>query len=124
MYRLSKIAGMYYHDLTNENYQNSKRGTTVFEGTNSLNSLLDWIVILKRESRKAKYKTVELDLKSMVHIGPAFDTYIVLDNLPTWRRIVNVKKTVNANFLSIYYRVIQKRRKKGLFINTLILDVV
>ena len=54
--------------------------------------MLDSLLTLKGEPKKVDGKIVEYELYMLAHNGSSFDTYIILNNLPKWRRIVNIIK--------------------------------
>ena len=92
LYRLSKISRKYNRDLTNEEYQKCKNDTIVYTGTDCINQMLDYIITFKGEPKKVDNKIVEYELHMLGHNGSSFDTYIILNNLPKCRRIVNIIK--------------------------------
>ena len=58
-YRLSKIAGRYERDPTQEELKKSIDDTIAFAGDNCINNALDFCLKLKGEERKVKNKIVE-----------------------------------------------------------------
>ena len=92
MYRLGTIAAKYDRDLTLEEHEKCKKDTIAFYGTDCISKNLDWVDSLKGEPRKVKNKIVEYELQLTAHIGSVFDTYIVLNSLSNWDRIVNIVK--------------------------------
>ena len=54
--------------------------------------MLDCVSSFKGEPKKVKYKIVEFNLYLIAHNGSAFDSYVVLNNLPQWRNIVKLIK--------------------------------
>ena len=99
LYRLSKIAGKYNRVITPEDYQKCKRDTVAFHGTDCLSKLIEWLVTLKGEPRKLKFKIVQYQLQLIAHNGSAFDTYVVLNGSSNWHRIVNIVKMEKVLFL-------------------------
>ena len=91
-YRLSKIAGRYERDPTQEELQKSIKHTIVFAEDNCINNALDFCLKLKGEERKVKNKIVEYNLQLQAHNGSGFDTWIVLNNLPCDKHIVDIIK--------------------------------
>ena len=91
-YRLSKIAGRYERDPTQEELQKSIKDTIVFARDYCINNALDFCVKLKGEERKVKNKIVEYNLQMHAHNGSGFDIWIVLNNLPCDKNIVNIMK--------------------------------
>ena len=57
-----------------------------------INEMLDSLLRLKGEPKKVDGKIVEYELYMLAHNGSSFDTYIVLNVLPKWRRIVSIIK--------------------------------
>ena len=81
-YRLSRLAGRYKRDLT-----------IAFDGDSCVANALDFCLKLKSEERKdKKNKILENNLQPHAHNGSGFDTYIVLNNLPCEKIIVNIIK--------------------------------
>ena len=73
-YRLSKIAGRYERDPTQEVLQKSIKDTIAFAGDNCINNALDFDLKLKEEERKVKNKIVDYNLQMHAHNGSGFDT--------------------------------------------------
>ena len=61
--------------------------------------MLDDIITYKGEPKKVNNKIVEYELHMLAHNGSSFDTYIILNNLPKSRRIVNIIKNIKVLFL-------------------------
>ena len=92
-YRLSKLAGRYNRDLTRDEIDKCKKDTIAFDGDNCVEKGLDFCLKLKREEiRDKKGKVLEYNLQLHAHNGSGFDTWIVLNNLPCDKRIVNIIK--------------------------------
>ena len=91
-YRLSKIAGRYERDPSQEELQKSIDETIAFAGDNCIGNALDFCLKFKGEERKVKNKIVEYNLQMHAHNGSGFDTWIVLNNLPYDKHIVNIIK--------------------------------
>ena len=91
-YRLSKIAGRYERDPTQEELQKSIDDTVAFAGDNCIGNALDFCLKLKGDERKVKKKIVEYNLQMHAHNGSGFDTWIVLNNLPRDKHIVDIIK--------------------------------
>ena len=90
--RLSKIAGRYERDPTQEEFKKSIEGTIVFAEDNCINNALDFCLKLKRAKQKVKNKIVEYNLQMHAHNGSGFDTWIILKNLPCDKHIVDIIK--------------------------------
>ena len=91
-YRLSKRAGRYERDPTQEELQKSIDDTIAFAGDNCINNALDFCLKLKGEERKVKNKIVEYNLQMHAHSGSGIDTWIILNNLPCDKHIVDIIK--------------------------------
>ena len=77
-YRISKIAGRYERDPTQEELKKSINDTFSFEGDNCIGDVLDFLKKFKGEERKIKNKIVEYNLQLHAHNGSGFDTWIIL----------------------------------------------
>ena len=91
-YRLSKIAGRYERDPTKEELQKSIKDTIAFSGDDCINNALDYLLKLKGEERKVNNKIVEYNLQLHAHNGSGFDTWVILNNLPCDKHIVDIIK--------------------------------
>ena len=91
-YRLSKIAGRYEPDPTQEELKKSIDDPIAFAGDNCINNVLDFCLKLKGEERKVKNKIVEYNLQMHAHNGSGFDNRIILNNLPCDKHIVDIIK--------------------------------
>ena len=92
-YRLSKIAGRYDRDPTQEELKKSINDSIAFAGENCIGNALDFCLKLKGDERKVENKIVEYNLQMHAHNGSGFDTWIVLNNLPCDMHIVDIIKT-------------------------------
>ena len=91
-YRLSKIAGRYQRDPTFEELQKSIKDTIAFSGDDCINNALDYLLKSKGEERKINNKIVDYNLQLHAHNGSGFDTWIILNNLPCDKHIVDIIK--------------------------------
>ena len=92
-YRLSKLAGRYDRGLTPDETDKCEKDTIAFDGDDCVEKALDFCFKLKREEYKDKKgKALEYNLQFHAHNGSSFDTWIVLNNLPCDKRIVNIIK--------------------------------
>ena len=91
-YRLSKIAGRYERDPTPEELKKSLDDTIAFAGDNCIANALDFLLELKGEERKVNNKFVEYNLQLHAHNGSGFDSWIILNNLPCDKHIVDIIK--------------------------------
>ena len=114
-YRLSKIAGRYERDPTQEELQKSIKDTIVFAGEKCISNALDYLLKLKGEERKtANNKIVEYNLLLHAHNGSGFDTWIILNNLPCDRHIVGdiIKNGKGIIDLKVFNGLIYKNNKQ------------
>ena len=112
-YRLSKIAGRYERDPTQEELQKSIKDTIAFAGNNCINNALDFCLKLKGEERKVKNKIVDYNLQMHAHNGSGFDTWIILNNLPCDKHIVNIIKNGKGIIsLKVFNGCIEKNKKQ------------
>ena len=112
-YRLSKIAGRYERDPTQEELQKSYNNTIAFSGDNCINDALDYCLKLKGEERKVKNKIVEYNLQMHSHNGSGFDTWIILNNLPCDKHIVDIIKNGKGIIeLKVFNGLIHKNNKQ------------
>ena len=122
-YRFSKIAGRYERDPTKEELQKSIKYTIAFAGDNCINNALHFCLKLKGDERKVKNKIVEYNLQMHAHNGSGFDTWIVLNNLPCDKHIVDIIKNGKGIIeLKVFIGLIKKIINNILSI--CILDVV
>ena len=91
-YRLSKIAGRYERDPTQEELKNSIDDTIAFAGGDCIGNVLGFCLKIKGEERKVKNKTVDYNLQLHAHNGSGFDTWIILNNLHSDKHIVDINK--------------------------------
>ena len=54
--------------------------------------MLDYVLSFKGEPKKFKNKIVGYNLYLIAHNGSCFDSYVVLNNLHHWRRVVKLIK--------------------------------
>ena len=113
-YRLSKIAGRYERDPTQDELEKSKKDTIAFDGDNCVEKALDFCLKLKGEELKIRNKVVEYNLQSHAHIGSGFDTWIILNNLPCDKNIVDIIKNGKGNIsLRVFNGYIQDNKKQN-----------
>ena len=87
-HRISKIAGRYDREPTQEELKKSIDEARAFAGDNCNNNALDFCLKLKGEERKVKNKIVEYILQMHTHNGSSFDNWIILNNTPCDKHIV------------------------------------
>ena len=59
-YRLSKISGKYYRDISEKEYQKCLNDCIVFKGLDNINKMLDYVLQLKGEPKKLITKLLNL----------------------------------------------------------------
>ena len=112
-YRLSKIAGRYQRDPSLEELQKSIKDTIAFSGDECYNNALGYLLKLKGEERKVKNKIVEYNLQLHAHNGSGFDTWIILNNLPCDKHIVDIIKNGKGIIeLRVFNGLIYKNNKQ------------
>ena len=114
-YRLSKIAGRYDRDQTQEELEKCKQDTIVFDGEDCIDKALDYCLKLKGEERKtANNKVVEYNLQLHAHNGSGFDNWIILNNLPCNKHIVGdiIKNGKGIISLKVFNGYIEKDKKQ------------
>ena len=97
-YRLSELAGKYDRDnLSPYEIQKRKKSTLAFDGENCIINALDFLLKFKGDTRKSNNnKIVEYNLQIHAHDGSDFDNWIILNNLPSDKHIVDINKKENA----------------------------
>ena len=89
-YQLSKLGGRYNRDLTKDEVDKCKKDTIAFDGDNCVEKAVEICLKLRGEEYKDKKgKVLVYNLHLHAHNGSGFDTWIVLNNLPREKRIVN-----------------------------------
>ena len=56
----------------------------MFDGTDCISKMLDWLVNFKREPRKMGNKIVEYETQLKARIESGFDTNVVLNSSSIW----------------------------------------
>ena len=93
IYRLSKISGKYYRDISEKEYQKCLKDCIVFKGLDNINKMLDYVLQFKGEPKRINNKIVKYNLYLIAHKGSGFDSYVVLNNLLLqWRTVVSLIK--------------------------------
>ena len=112
-YRLSKLVGRYSRDLTSDEIDKCKKDTIAFDGDDYVEKVSDFCLKLKgQEYKDKKGKVLEYNLQLHAHNGSGFDTWIVLNNLPCDKRIVNIIKNGKRNIeLKVFNGYIEKNKK-------------
>ena len=108
-YRLSKLAGRYKRDPTQEELKKPINDSLSFESDNCVGNALNFLLKFKGEEPKVNNKIVEYILQLHAHNGSDFDTWIILNNLPCVKHIVDFIKIGKGTIsLKIFNSYIQK----------------
>ena len=92
IYRLGKISGKYDRDITQRENKKCRKVCIVFNGTDSNNEMIDYVLQFKGEAKRNNSKIVKYNLYLLAHKGSGFDSYVVSNNLPHWRTVVSLNK--------------------------------
>ena len=113
-YRLSKLAGRYNRDLTPDDLEKCRKDTIAFDGDNCVEKALDFCLKLKGEERKVKNKIFEYNLQLHAHNGGGFDSWIILNNLPSDKHIVGdiIKNGKSIIELKVFNGLLPKKNKE------------
>ena len=112
-YILTKIAGRYERDPTQEELQKSIDDSIAFAGDNCIGNALDFCLKFKGEERKVKSKFVENNPQIHAHNGSGFDIWIILNNLPCDKQLVDtIKNGKGIIFLKIFNGYIENNKKQ------------
>ena len=112
-YRLSKIAGRYKRDPTQEELKKSINDILSFVGDNCVGNALDFLLKFEGEERKVKNKFVEYKLQLHAHNGSGFDALIIMINFPCDKHIVDfIKNGKGIISLKLFNDYIEKNKKQ------------
>ena len=112
-YTLSKLAGKYTRDLTANETEKCRKDTLVLDGDNCITNALDFLLKFRGDERKVNKKIVEYNLQLHAHDGSSFDTWIILNNLPCDKSIVDIIKNGKVEIeLKVLYGYISVNNKK------------
>ena len=89
IYRLSKSCAKHNRDLTENEYQICLKDCVVFKGIDCTNDILHQVLTFKRENKKVNIKIVECYLYVIALTGCGVSGFVVLNNLPQCRSVVN-----------------------------------
>ena len=89
-HRLSKLSGKHDRDLTPYEIEKYKKDTLVLDGDKCISNAFDFLSKFRGEERKAKNKLVEYNLQLHAHSGSGFDTWVIINNLPCDKHIVDI----------------------------------
>ena len=92
IYRLSKCSSKNYQDIPNRETEQCKKDCIVFNGTDSINEMLDHVLEFKGEAKRVNIRIVKYTLYFIAHNGSGFDRYAVMNNLPQCRAVVSLIK--------------------------------
>ena len=111
IYRLSKISGKYYRDISDKEYQKCLNDSIVFKGLDNINKMLDYVLQYKGDQKKIKNKIVKYNLYLIAHKGSGFDSYVVLNKLPQWRTVKLIKNGSGIVSLKIFNGYVDQNKK-------------
>ena len=111
IYRLSKISGKYYRDISQKEYQKCLNDCIVFKGLDNINRMLDYVLQFKGEPKRINNKIVKYNLYLIAHKGSGFDSYVVLNNLPQWRTFKLIKNGSGIVSLKIFNGYVDQNKK-------------
>ena len=109
-YGPSKVAGRYNRDLSQYEMEKGKNHTFEFVGDDCITKALDFLLKVNGDGRKVK-KTCKYNLQLHAHNGSGFDTWIVLNNLPCEKHIVDFFKNGKAiiEFSMVIYNITKNK---------------
>ena len=81
IYRLSKVSGKHYRDITDQKLEKCKKDCIFFIGTDSINEKSDHILQFKGEAKKFIIKNANYNINLSAHNDFGFDSYVVLNVL-------------------------------------------
>ena len=111
IYRLSKLSGKYYRDISEKEYQKCLNDCIVFKGLDNINKMLDYVLQYKGEPKRIINKIVIYNLYLIAHKGSGFDSYVVLNNLPQWRTVKLIKNGSGIVSLKIFNGYVDQNKK-------------
>ena len=111
IYRLSKISGKYYRDISEKEYQKYLNDCVFFKGLDNINKILDYVLQYKGEPKRINNKIVKYNLYLKAHKGSRFDRYVVLNNLPQWRAVKLIKNGSGTVSLKIFNGYVDQNKK-------------
>ena len=111
IYRLSKISGKYYRDISEKEYQKCLNDCIVFKGFDNINKMLDYVLHYKGEPKRYNNKIVKYNLFLIAHKGSGFNSYVVLNNLPQWRNVKLIKNGSGIVSLKIFNGYVDQNEK-------------
>ena len=74
--------------------------------------MLDQVLSFRGGAKNVKNKSVEYKFYLLAHKRSGFDSYVVLNNLPQWRKVVNLIKNGAGNVsLKIFNGYVDEKKK-------------
>ena len=117
IYRLSKISGKYYRDISEKEYQKCLNDCIVFKGLDIINKMLDYVLQFKGEAKRITNKIFKYNLYLIAHKGSGFDSYVVLNNLPQWRTVKLIKNGSGIVSLKIFNGYVDQNKKNPQYVH-------
>ena len=77
IYRLSKISGKYYRDISEKENEKCERDCSVFKGLDNFNEIFDYVLQFKGEAKRFNNKIVRYNLYLIAHKGPRLGSNVV-----------------------------------------------
>ena len=111
-HKLAKISVQYNENLTSSQYQKCLEDCIVVKGVNCINEFLDHALSFKGEVKRVDIKTINYNLLMIAHNGNGYNTYVFLNILPQWRRVVHmIKNGAGIISLKIFNGYVDKNNK-------------
>ena len=117
IYRLSKISGKYYRDISEKEYRKCLNDCIVFKGLDNINQMLDYVLQCKGEPKRINNKVVKYNLYLIAHKGSGFDSYAVLNNLPQWRTVKLIKNGSGIVSLKMFNGYVDPVKKNPQYVD-------
>ena len=111
IYRLNKLSGKYYRDISEKEYQKCLNDCIVIKGLDNINKKLDYVLQYKGEPKRINKRIVKYNLYLITHKGSGFDSYVVLNNLPQWRTVSLIKNGSGNVSLQIFNGYVDQNKK-------------
>ena len=117
IYRLSKISGKYYRDISEKGYEKCLNDCIVFKGLDKINKMLGYVLQFKRDPKRINNKIVRYNLYLIAHKGSGFDSYVVLNNLLQWRTVSLIKNGSGLVSLKIFNGYVDQNKKTPQYVH-------
>ena len=113
-YRLINLAGRFICYLTTYEVEKCIKDTLLFDGDNFVGNAFDFLINFKCEEQKTiNIKIAEYNSQLHAHNGSGFGTWIILNDLPCDKHIVDIIKNGKSIVpLNILYGYIQHNKKQ------------